>query len=192
LDYVIAYDHAEAEWTGLLPEIVTDERVVVFSQFKEPLREMARRCEKAGISATIMDGDTPDDMRNAIATNFDLKYGEEPRWQVVLCNYRVGGVGLNFTAATQMIVLDEEWNPGKRDQAYDRIHRMGQDMPVTIHVLRARKPLPPGMSAGTLSGGGIDMWLAGIIDQKEQIVGGFESAMDLAAMGKDALDSGLI
>jgi SNF2 family DNA or RNA helicase len=195
IDYVIKYDSYEDEYTGLLPEVVSDERVVIFSQFKEPLREMARRCEKAGIKAIILDGETPDSVRNEIATNFDAKYGEEAKWDVVLCNYRVGGVGLNFTNATQMIILDEEWNPGKRDQAYDRIHRIGQDKPVTIHVLRDKKPLPPTYDSAnqpTLSGGGIDMWLAGIIEQKEGIVGGFDSAMNLASVGFDALKSGLI
>jgi SNF2 family DNA or RNA helicase len=97
----------------------------------------------------------------------------------VLCNYRVGGVGVNFTDATQMIILDEEWNPGKRDQAYDRIHRMGQDKPVTIHVLRV---------AGT-----VDRWLEDIISEKEAMIDGFHNVADnMAQQMFDALKSGLI
>jgi SNF2 family DNA or RNA helicase len=189
IDYVIKYDWDDKDYVGLLPEVVTDERVVVFSQFTEPLREISRRLDKAGISNIILDGHTPDDLRNEIATNFDARHNEEPKWQVVLCNYRVGGVGLNFTQATQMIILDEEWNPGKRDQAYDRIHRIGQDKPVTIHVLRDTLPPSPLNPKG---GGGIDVWLAEIIEDKERIVDGFDTAMDLAAMGLDAIKSGLI
>ena len=186
IDYII---HSNGDTEGLLPEIVADERVVIFSQFKEPLRELHRRCEKAGIKSIVLDGDTPSNIREEIRRDFDLR--ETPdransKWDVVLCNYKVGGIGLNFTAATQMIVVDEEWNPGKRDQAYDRIHRIGQDKPVTIHVLRCRLPVKGYESAG------IDMWLAGIIAEKESLVAGFNEATDLAAAGKEALDKGWI
>ena len=71
----------------------------------------------------------------------------------------LGGVGLNLTAATQMIICDEEFNPGKRDQAYDRLHRIGQTESVTIHVIRVKNS--------------IDDWLAGIMEQKEDMVNGF-------------------
>lgn len=186
LDYII-----KNREDGILPEIVGDERVVIFSQFKEPLRELKRRCDAAGIKAVILDGDTSDEIRNQIALDFDNRYTADranSRWDVVLCNYRVGGIGLNFTAATQMIVVDEEWNPGKRDQAYDRIHRMGQDKPVTIHVLRDwYKPEDQPQVKG-----GIDVWLSGIIARKEEIVDEFNEAADLASDGFNALKSGLI
>jgi SNF2 family DNA or RNA helicase len=173
-----------ADAAGLLPEIVEDERVVIFSQFKQPLKEIQRRCEAAGIKAVVMDGDTPDDVRRQIQDDFDARTKREnpdyvTQWDVVLCNYRVGGVGVNFTDATQMIILDEEWNPGKRDQAYDRIHRMGQDKPVTIHVLRV---------AGT-----VDRWLEDIISEKEAMIDGFHNVADnMAQQMFDALKSGLI
>lgn len=197
IDYIIhpnGPDNSYRDHEGLLSEIVYNrntkegERVVVFSQFKQPLLELQRRCELAGIKAITLDGDTPDSVRNEIASDFDIKDtpdAEKSKWDVVLCNYKVGGVGLNFTSATQMIVLDEEWNPGKRDQAYDRIHRIGQDKPVTIHVLRAFYRVEEQQ-------GGIDTWLAGIIDRKEQMVAGFNEAMDVAAEGYEALKKGLI
>lgn len=193
IDYII---HQNGELEGLLPEIVYNrttgegERVVIFSQFTQPLYELQRRCEAAGIKAALLVGGVKDEVRNEIASDFDIKDTPNPadsKWDVVLCNYKVGGVGLNFTAATQMIVLDEEWNPGKRDQAYDRIHRMGQDKPVTIHVLRDYFT-----NGDPDQRHGIDSWLAGIIEEKEQIVEGFNSAMDIAAAGKDALKSGLL
>jgi len=187
LDYIIRRKNGdpEAEPEGLLTEVWDEERVVIFSQFKAPLHELRDRIEAHGKRAIVLDGDTPSALRDEIATNFDAKYGEEPRWDVVLCNYKVGGVGMNMTLATQMIIVDEEWNPGKRDQAYDRIHRMGQDKPVTIHVLRAKKMV--GQEEG-----GIDTWLANIIQHKENVVEGFNDATDLVAEGKAALDSGLI
>lgn len=189
IDYVIKNN---GETTGLLTDVVSDERVVVFSQFKEPLREIQRRCEAAEIKAVVLDGDTPDSLRNEIAVDFDNRYTSDrskAKWDVVLCNYRVGGIGLNFTAATQMIILDEEWNPGKRDQAYDRIHRIGQDKPVTIHVLRDFYWVQMGNDKVK---GGIDTWLSAIIDKKEGVVNEFTQTTDALAAGYGALNSGLI
>lgn len=205
LDYII---HANGSgdvpsWGdagGLLPEIVYNrttgegERVVIFSQFKDPLREIKRRCDLAGIKAVVLDGETPQNLRDEIAMDFDTKHTPDKansKWDVVLCNYKVGGVGLNFTGASQMIVVDEEWNPGKRDQAYDRIHRMGQEVPVTIHVLRDELTvLDPKTQKPTA--GGIDIWLSALIDEKEAMVGGFNLATDMAQAGFEALKSGLI
>lgn len=185
LDEVISVKNVN-DPDGLLPELVADERVVVFSQFKEPLHEIQHRCETVGIRSIILDGDTPHNIREEIRIDFDNRTTPDrthAKYDVVLCNYKVGGIGLNFTAATQMIILDEEWNPGKRDQAYDRIHRIGQDKPVTIHVLRCKN---------AVNQFGIDVWLAGLIDMKEDMVQGFNMATDMAAQARDALGKGLI
>lgn len=155
---------------GLIPEFVNDEqeRVVVFSQFKQPLIELERRIKSAGISVVRYDGETSRELANEIQIDFDRKYrphGTPYKWDVVLANYKKGGVGLNLNAATQMIILDEEWNPGKEDQAYGRIDRLGQSEETGVHVLRV---------AGT-----VDKWLASLIDEKRRMIEGFETHVDL-------------
>jgi SNF2 family DNA or RNA helicase len=168
LDYVISPAPDEfGNYTGLIAEAIDDERMVLFSQFKAPLYEIKRRVEQAGYRAVVLDGNTPEAIRDEVAMDFDRRNTPErsdAKWDIALCNYRVGGVGLNLTAATQMIILDEEWNPGKRDQAYDRLHRMGQTESVTIHLIRAKDT--------------IDDWLAGIMEAKEGVVEGFNSKME--------------
>ena len=47
----------------------------------------------------------------------------------------VGSVGLTLTAATNVIVFDPDWNPGKDDQAVDRTYRIGQTKPVVVFRL---------------------------------------------------------
>lgn len=155
---------------GLIPELVQSEqeRVVVFSQFKQPLIELERRIRAAGISVVRYDGDTSRDLAQEIQIDFDRKYQspDKPyKWDVVLANYKKGGVGLNLNAATQMIILDEEWNPGKVDQAYGRIDRLGQSEETTVHVLRTKKT--------------VDMWMSKLIEEKAQIIAGFETHTDL-------------
>ena len=43
------------------------------------------------------------------------------------------GVGLNITGATHVVHYTRLWNPAKENQATDRVHRIGQQHPVTIH-----------------------------------------------------------
>jgi SNF2 family DNA or RNA helicase len=164
----------EGEFDGLIPEFTEQgdkmlgARVIVFSQFKGPLAELERRLNNAGISVVRFDGDTPQHIRDAAKIDFDRKYCDTQeykdandgyKWQVLLANYKTGGVGLNFTAATETIVLDREWNPGKEDQAAGRTDRLGQTEHTNLHVLRI---------ANT-----IDVWMDALIDEKADLIGGF-------------------
>jgi SNF2 family DNA or RNA helicase len=161
-------------WEGLIPELTEDgnmelgSRVVVFSQFKGPLKELESRCNSAGISCVRFDGDTPQNIRDEAKMDFDRKYAEAegytPKWQVMLANYRTGGVGLNFTAATETIILDKEWSPGKQDQAYGRTDRLGQTEHTNVHVLRIPRT--------------IDVWMDQLNDEKAKMIDGFNSATE--------------
>lgn len=150
-------------------DMVNGERAVVFSQFKGPLRELERRCKAAGISVCRFDGDTPDDVRDEIRKDFDRKIcdaeGYEPKYQVVLANYRSGGVGLNFDGATQTIILDREWNSGKEEQAFARTQRISQTEETTVHIIEMENT--------------IDTWLSALIAHKKNIVDGFESEAEM-------------
>jgi SNF2 family DNA or RNA helicase len=182
LDYLIRKNGGE-EYAGLLTEVCPNQRTAVYSQFKEPLHEGHRRALDAGLRSVILDGDTPERVRNEIKIDFDRNRcranGRIPQYDVVFANYRVGGAGLNLTDVTQTIILDEEWNPGKRDQAYGRTYRIGQTEETTVHVIRTERT--------------IDTWMAGIIEYKEEIVGGFEGSMsNLKDEFLDALRKGEI
>lgn len=184
LDYIIERPATSesGEWEGIGYEITGEgdrtngERMVIFSQFKTPLAELEKRFKEAGISVVRFDGDTPQEIRDEVKIDFDRKFtpGDDYKWQVVLCNYRTGGVGLNFTAATQMIVLDEEWNPGKRDQAYGRVDRIGQTEETTVHVLRLMNS--------------IDGWLASLIQNKEDMINDFENSTSMQSAFLDFLN----
>jgi hypothetical protein len=47
---------------------------------------------------------------------------------------KAAGTGLTLTAATHVIHLSRWWNPAVEEQCNDRVHRIGQSKPVTIHV----------------------------------------------------------
>lgn len=137
-------------------------RQIVFSQFATALVEFEQRLKQQGIKAVRFDGSTPDGLRKEIKSNFYKAKGEAAKWDVVLVNYKTGGAGLNLTAATVTHILDEEWNAGKRDQAYARNHRIGQDEETDVHIYRAP---------------GVDVWMANLIAMKEKMVNRLGAAM---------------
>lgn len=46
---------------------------------------------------------------------------------------RVGGLGINLTAANKVIIFDPDWNPMVDVQATERALRIGQQRDVTIY-----------------------------------------------------------
>lgn len=187
LDEILKYDVQSGEWDGLLPDLTENgdmelgSRVVVFSQFKGPLKELERRCVEANIAVARYDGDTPQWKRDEIEIDFDRKYCDVPdydkKYQVLLANYRTGGVGLNFTGATETIIIDEEWNPGKADQAYGRTDRIGQTQETNVHILRLNHT--------------IDDWMVSLNEHKANMIAGFNDATeDLSQQLLNAMKSG--
>lgn len=55
--------------------------------------------------------------------------------RVMLISTRAGGLGINLTAASDVVMMDSDWNPQNTLQAEARAHRIGQDKPVTIYKL---------------------------------------------------------
>jgi SNF2 family DNA or RNA helicase len=48
---------------------------------------------------------------------------------------KVGGLGLNLTAADTVILIDPWWNPMSEDQSIDRAYRIGQTKKVFVYKL---------------------------------------------------------
>lgn len=53
----------------------------------------------------------------------------------VVMNVKAGGVGVTLTRASWMLVVELDWSPAVMAQAYGRIDRIGQAMPMTIEHL---------------------------------------------------------
>jgi SNF2 family DNA or RNA helicase len=163
----IKLDMAEAKLERKVKE--EGKRCVVFSQFKTALADLERRLIARGIRVVRYDGDTNKNTRLEVKRDFlrnpDGTQPENYKYDVVLANYKTGGVGLTFTGATYMLCPDEEWNPAKNHQAISRIHRIGQTEPVEIDILRIENS--------------IDMWMKTVNEIKKAIVDGFDAEIDL-------------
>lgn len=147
--------------------IAQGKRCVVFSQFKTALAALERALKKENVRVCRFDGDTNKALRVDIKRDFlrkaDGSVGEH-KYDVVLANYKTGGVGLNFTSATYMLQLDEDWSPAKNHQARSRIRRIGQTEETFVDVMRIDKS--------------IDMWMKTLNERKQAIVEGFEVEAD--------------
>ncbi|EPR78734.1 putative DNA repair and recombination protein RAD26, partial [Spraguea lophii 42_110] len=62
----------------------------------------------------------------------DIKHTKN---KILLLTTKVGGVGLNITAANTLIIYDPDWNPSTDNQAMQRIYRIGQNKDVKIYRL---------------------------------------------------------
>lgn len=183
-------------------EIIEEEedRVVIFSQFKEALKEFERRFQDLNIPVVRYDGDISDYRANEAQLDFDGKTAANHpkgtdcnsdcngwdgslgctgyKWQVILCHYKKGGVGLNLNAARQMILLDREWNPGKEDQALGRIDRLDNKTDSIIHTIHV---------AGT-----IDAYMDNLLEEKKKMIDGFEGQQSMLEAMAQALRDGLM
>jgi SNF2 family DNA or RNA helicase len=61
-------------------------------------------------------------------------FSEKPGFNALIMSHDVAGVGLNVTAANHVVHYTRPWNPAKENQASDRLHRIGQERPVTIYL----------------------------------------------------------
>ncbi|KAI4114708.1 MAG: hypothetical protein LQ345_004563 [Seirophora villosa] len=79
-----------------------------------------------------LEGSTTRARRNLAIRLFNQEGSEQ---RVMLISTRAGGLGINLTAASDVVMLDQQWNPQLTLQAEARAHRIGQNKPVTIYKL---------------------------------------------------------
>jgi len=108
-------------------------RALVFSQFVDYLAIVRKLLDRRGWAYKYLDGSTPKAERERSVTAFQAGEGD-----FFLISLKAGGMGLNLTAANYVILLDPWWNPAVENQAADRVHRIGQRLPVTVYRLIAQ------------------------------------------------------
>lgn len=104
-------------------------KVVIFSQFKKTLDDVAPSVEKYG--SLICTGDIPD---NIIDENIE-KFQHDDNYKVMLCTIQKMGTGVTLNAASYAIFLETSFVYGLQEQHEDRIHRIGSKNPVFIYRL---------------------------------------------------------
>ncbi|KAJ9580257.1 hypothetical protein L9F63_004070 [Diploptera punctata] len=110
----------------------TKEKVILVSYFTQTLDLLAYLCQQKGYKYCRLDGSTPSGQRMEIVKRFNNSYSD---CFVFLLSARAGGVGLNLTGASRLVLYDSDWNPATDLQAMSRIWRDGQSRSVFIYRL---------------------------------------------------------
>ena len=92
---------------------------------------LQRFVESRGYTYMKMDGSTSVGARQPLIDKFNASESTF----VFLLTTKVGGLGVNLTGASRVVIFDPDWNPSTDTQARERAWRIGQDKQVTIYRL---------------------------------------------------------
>ncbi|HIY64877.1 MAG TPA: DEAD/DEAH box helicase [Candidatus Agrococcus pullicola] len=101
-------------------------KVVFFAKHIDVMDEAERHFRELGIRHTSIRGDQTSAQRQTAIDAFV----EEESVQIIVCSLQAAGVGVNLQVASNMVLAELSWTNAEQTQAIDRIHRIGQDMPV--------------------------------------------------------------
>ncbi|TCD65790.1 hypothetical protein EIP91_002183 [Steccherinum ochraceum] len=113
----------------LLPK---GERVLIFSQWTGMLDLLEDFMNWRNIPYARLDGSTTRPRRTL---DIKLFQSENSPYQVFLISTKAGGLGINLTKASHVIMFDSDWNPQNDLQAIARAHRIGQTKTVKVYRL---------------------------------------------------------
>jgi SNF2 family DNA or RNA helicase len=111
-----------------------DEKVLVFTAFRQTLDHLAEALTDAGLPAAVYHGSLPRQDKEAAITSFR---DEVP----ILLSTESAGEGRNLQFCHVMINVDLPWNPMQIEQRLGRLHRVGQEHDVTLINLVARNTI---------------------------------------------------
>ncbi len=109
-------------------------KVVVFSQWTSMLDIIENALNSVNYKFRRLDG-TMNQTSRAQSIN---QFNNDNEIRILLISLRAGGVGLNLTAASVIILTDPWFNGSVEDQAMDRVHRLGQLRDVEVYRLICR------------------------------------------------------
>lgn len=132
------------------------ERAVVFTRYRQMQQILQQAvAEQFGIHAATLNGEVLGARRLGLVDRFN----QAPGFGVMILSPEAAGVGLNIVGANHAIHYTRLWNPAKENQATDRIHRIGQTRPVTVHY--------PIVDGGEMPS--VEQRLAALLDEKQAL-----------------------
>lgn len=99
---------------------------VVFSYWTKMLDLTSQALNANNIRFERLDGKMSTPQRHKAIQ----KFREDPICTVFLATVGSAGVGIDLTAACRIHLMEPQWNPMAEEQALDRVHRIGQTLPV--------------------------------------------------------------
>ncbi|UFU04779.1 DEAD/DEAH box helicase [Ruania halotolerans] len=126
-------------------------KVVFFAKHIDVMDTAERVLAEAGLRTVSIRGDQSAKARQSAIDAFQ----KDPEVSVAVCSLLAAGVGLNLHAASNVVLAELSWTAAEQEQAIDRVHRIGQEEPVTAWRI---------LAAHT-----IDTKIAELIDSKQSL-----------------------
>jgi len=143
-------------------------KVVFFAKHIDVMDAAEAHFAAAGLKTISIRGDQTTPARQIAIDAFN----NDPGVGVAVCSLTAAGVGLNMQAASNVVLAELSWTAAEQTQAIDRVHRIGQDEPVTAWRI---------IAAHT-----IDTKIAELIDSKQGLAA---RALDGEAVDPQSSDS---
>ncbi|GAA3524418.1 hypothetical protein AFL01nite_15260 [Aeromicrobium flavum] len=114
-----------ADYTAQLAHSVG--KVVFFAKHVDVMDVAEKTFEQRGIRySSIRGNQTPSARQKSIDA-----FVNDPDVSVIVCSLSAAGVGVNLQVASDMVLAELSWTDAEQTQAIDRVHRIGQEEPVT-------------------------------------------------------------
>jgi len=114
-----------ADYTAQLARSVG--KVVFFAKHIDVMDDAEEVFAKRGIGFISIRGNQTSKARQQGIDAF----ANDPDVSVAVCSLTAAGVGLNLQIASNVVLAELSWTDAEQTQAIDRVHRIGQDQPVT-------------------------------------------------------------
>jgi hypothetical protein len=126
-----------ADYTAQLARSVN--KVVFFAKHIDVMDTAEQVFKERGIPYISVRGDQSRTARQEAVDAFM----NDPEVMVAVCSLTAAGVGLNLQVASNVVLAELSWTDAEQQQAIDRVHRIGQDAPVTAWRIIAAQTLDP-------------------------------------------------
>jgi SNF2 family DNA or RNA helicase len=114
-----------ADYTAQLAHSVG--KVVFFAKHIDVMDAAEELFAQRGLRYASIRGDQTPQVRQR---NIDAFVGD-PDVAVAVCSLTAAGVGINLQVASDLVLAELSWTDAEQTQAIDRVHRIGQEQPVT-------------------------------------------------------------
>jgi len=124
-----------ADYTAQLARSVG--KVVFFAKHIDVMDAAEAHFAAAGLRAVSIRGDQSPKARQEAIDSFT----NDPDVSVIVCSLSAAGVGVNLQAASNVVLAELSWTSAEQTQAIDRVHRIGQELPVTAWRILAAQTI---------------------------------------------------
>lgn len=108
----------------------TDELLLLISTYTQIMDFLGRMCDRHNWGYFRLDGSTEVSQRQSLVNSFNARLTPK---RLFLLSARAGGVGLNITGASRVLMVEPAWNPAIDSQSIARSWRFGQTRPVFVY-----------------------------------------------------------